>query len=76
VGAEGQYAGIGQFDLEPAEAKPAEAKPIHKPGKQRGALGIGRPQVFQAHEERPHHPEGQPRLRRIVPAQINRLNSV
>ena len=51
-----------ELDLEPAEtqpveAKPVEAKPTRKPGKQPGAPGIGRTQVFQAHEERPHYPE-------------------
>ncbi len=49
-------------EAKPAEAKPAEAKPAQtpaarKPGKQPGAPGIGRTQVFQAHEERPHYPE-------------------
>ena len=49
-------------EAKPAEAKPAEAKPaqtpaVRKPGKQPGAPGIGRTQVFQAHEERPHYPE-------------------
>jgi transposase len=39
-----------------AEAEPAEAKPARKPGKPPGAPGIGRTQVFQAHEERPHYP--------------------
>jgi hypothetical protein len=51
----------GDLEPKPAEAKPAEAKPAktpvaRKPGKQPGAPGIGRTQVFQAHEERPHYP--------------------
>ena len=40
----------------PAEAEPTEAKPARKPGKPPGVPGIGRTQVFQAHEERPHYP--------------------
>ena len=40
----------------PAEANPAEAKPACKAGKQPGAPGVGRTQVFQAHEEQPHYP--------------------
>ena len=40
----------------PAEANPAEAKPARKAGKQPGAPGVGRTQVFQAHEEQPHYP--------------------
>ena len=48
---------LAPAEAQPAEAKPAEAKPVRKPGKQRGAPGIGRTQVFQAHEERPHYPE-------------------
>jgi len=51
----------GALEPKPTEAKPAEAKPAktpaaRKPGKQPGARGIGRTQVFQAHEERPHYP--------------------
>jgi hypothetical protein len=41
----------------PAAAKPAQPPAARKPGKQPGAPGIGRTQVFQAHEERPHYPE-------------------
>jgi hypothetical protein len=44
-------------EAKPAEAKPAEMKPARKPGKQPGAPGIGRTQVFQAHEEQAHYPE-------------------
>jgi transposase len=40
-----------------AEAKPAKVPAARKPGKQPGAPGIGRTQVFQAHEDRPHYPE-------------------
>lgn len=35
----------------------AEAQPTRKAGKQPGAPGIGRTQVFHAHEEQPHYPE-------------------
>jgi hypothetical protein len=55
--AEAKPAEAKPAEAKPAEAKPAEAKPVRKPGKQRGAPGIGRTQVFQAHEERPHYPE-------------------
>jgi transposase len=41
----------------PAEPKPAEPKPTRKPGKQPGAPGIGRTQVFQANAEQAHYPE-------------------
>ena len=44
-------------EAKPAEAKPTQTSPARKPGKQRGAPGIGRTQVFQAHEEHPHYPE-------------------
>jgi transposase len=44
-------------EAKPAETKPAETKPARKAGKQPGAPGIGRPQVFQAHEEQPHYPD-------------------
>lgn len=56
-------------DLEPApvEAKPVEAQPAdaesaqtpaaRKPGKQPGAPGIGRTQVFQANTEQAHYPD-------------------
>lgn len=37
-------------------AQPAEAQPARKAGKQPGAPGVGRTQVFQAHEEQPHYP--------------------
>jgi hypothetical protein len=57
----------GELELAPAEAKPAEAKPVEgkpveakparKAGKQPGAPGMGRTQVFQAHEEQPHYPD-------------------
>ena len=40
-----------------AEAKAAEAKAARKPGKQPGAPGIGRTQVFEAHEEQTHYPD-------------------
>ena len=40
-----------------AEAKPADAKPARKPGKQPGAPGIGRTQVFQANAEQAHYPD-------------------
>jgi len=45
--------------VESADAKPADAKdakPKRKPGKQPGAPGIGRTQVFHAHEEQVHYP--------------------
>ena len=49
-------------EAKPAEAKPAEAKPTQtsparKPGKQRGAPGMGRTQVFQANTEQAHYPD-------------------
>jgi transposase len=57
----------GALDPAPAEAEPAEAnsaevqpvvaKPARKAGKQPGAPGIGRTQVFQAHNEQPHYPD-------------------
>jgi hypothetical protein len=40
----------------PAEPKSAEPKPTRKPGKQPGAPGIGRTQVFQANAEQAHYP--------------------
>lgn len=40
-----------------AEGKPAEAKPARKPGKQAGAPGIGRTQIFQANAEQAHYPD-------------------
>ncbi len=40
----------------PAEAKPGKVPAARKPGKPPGAPGIGRTQVFQAHEECPHYP--------------------
>ena len=40
-----------------AEPKSAEPKPTRKPGKQPGAPGIGRTQVFQANGEQAHYPE-------------------
>src|SRR5512143_340068 len=39
------------------EAKPAPVAAARKAGKQPGAPGIGRTQVFQAHEEQCHYPE-------------------
>ena len=44
-------------EAKPAEAKPVEAKPARKAGKQPGAPGMGRTQVFQAHEEQPPYPD-------------------
>ena len=49
-------------EAKPAEAKPAEAKPAQtpaarKPGKQPGAPGIGRTQVFPANAEQAHYPD-------------------
>jgi hypothetical protein len=49
-------------EAKPAEAKavevpPAAVKSARKAGKQPGALGIGRTQVFQAHDEQPHYPD-------------------
>ncbi len=43
-------------DAKPTDAKPADAKPKRTPGKQPGAPGIGRTQVFHAHEEQAHYP--------------------
>jgi IS1 family transposase len=40
----------------PAEPKPAEPKFARKAGKQPGAPGVGRTQVLEAHESRPHVP--------------------
>jgi len=44
-------------EAKPAEAKPTQTSPARKPGKQRGAPGIGRTQVFQANAEQAHYPE-------------------
>lgn len=41
----------------PAEAPPAEAPPARKPGKQPGAPGIGRTQIFAAQETQAHYPD-------------------
>ena len=54
---------------EPAAAKPAAAKPARKPGKQPGAPGIGRTQVFEAHEEQ----TGLLILSKTVPATFSTL---
>ncbi|WP_154724786.1 IS66 family transposase [Candidatus Contendibacter odensensis] len=43
-------------EAEPGAAEPAKTPPARQPGKQPGTPGIGRTQVFQAHEERAHHP--------------------
>ena len=40
-----------------AEAKPAKVPAARKPGKQPGAPGIGRTQVFQANAEQAHYPD-------------------
>ncbi len=55
-------AAAGDREPAPAEAKPAEAEPAQtpaarKPGKQPGAPGIGRTQVFQANAEQAHYPD-------------------
>jgi len=60
--AEAQPAEAQPAEAQPAEAKPAEAKPAQtpaarKPGKQPGAPGIGRTQVFQANAEQAHYPD-------------------
>ena len=55
--AEAKPAEAKPAEAKPAEAKPAEAKPARKPGKQPGAAGKGRTQVFQAHETQGHYPE-------------------
>jgi hypothetical protein len=57
----------GELEPQPAEPQSAAAKPVgtqptatkpaRKPGKQPGAPGNGRTQVFQAHEEQPHYPD-------------------
>ena len=52
----------GDREPAPAEAKPAEAKPTksspaRKPGKQRGAPGVGRTQVFRANATQAHYPD-------------------
>ena len=44
-------------EAKPAEAKPTQTSPARRPGKQRGAPGIGRTQVFQAHAEQSHYPD-------------------
>jgi transposase len=49
-------------EAQPTEAQPTEAQPTptpaaRKPGKQRGAPGIGRTQVFHAHAEQAHYPD-------------------
>ena len=45
-------------DAKAADAKAADTSPKRKPGKQPGAPGMGRTQVFQAHEEQTHYPRG------------------
>ena len=42
--------------VQPAKVQPAEVQPARKAGKQPGAPGMGRTQVFQAHEEQAHYP--------------------
>jgi transposase len=49
-------------EAQPTEAQPTEAQPTpipaaRKPGKQPGAPGIGRTQVFHAHAEQAHYPD-------------------
>jgi hypothetical protein len=41
----------------PAETPPAETPPARKPGKQPGAPGVGRTQIFQAQETQAHYPD-------------------
>ena len=43
-------------EAQPAEAQPAQTPAARKPGKQPGAPGIGRTQVFQANAEQAHYP--------------------
>ena len=44
-------------ETKPAETKPAETKPARKPGKQPGAPGVGRTQIFEAQETQAHYPD-------------------
>jgi transposase len=55
--AEANPAEANPAEANPAEANPAQMKPARKAGKQRGAPGIGRTQVFQANAEQAHYPE-------------------
>jgi hypothetical protein len=62
VPAEAQPVEAQPVEAQPVEAQPVEAQPAptpaaRKPGKQRGAPGIGRTQVFQANAEQAHYPE-------------------
>jgi hypothetical protein len=43
--------------VEPKAAELGAAPPARKTGKQPGALGVGRTQVLEARETRPHIPE-------------------
>ncbi len=42
--------------VKPVAVKPTDLPPPRRPGKQPGAPGFGRTQVFQAHEEQAHYP--------------------
>lgn len=46
------------LDLPPKASPPAVANTARKAGKPPGAPGIGWTQVFQAHKEQAHYPEG------------------
>lgn len=48
---------LTQDSGEVADAQPVDAQRARKAGKQAGAPGIGRTQVFQAHEEQAHYPD-------------------
>ena len=66
--AEAKPVDVQPVEGKPVEAQPAEGKPVdmqpvdsppkRKPGKQPGAPGFGRTQVFHAHEEQGHYPPG------------------
>ena len=47
---------LPSVEAKPAEVKLAEPKPARQAGKQPGAPGIGRTQVFQANAEQAHYP--------------------
>ena len=55
--AETQPAETQPAETQPAEAQPAKVPAARKPGKQPGAPGIGRTQVFQANAEQAHYPD-------------------
>ncbi len=54
----GEEAEDSERTAEPTDVKPTDTLPGRKPGKQPGAPGMGRTQVFCAHAEQVHYPSG------------------